>query len=387
MTDGRKIRLLVLLTDAYGAGGGIAKFNRDMLSSLAAHSGVKRITALPRLAGEPTGSVPLGVDYRTEGAGGKVGYAVAVVGETIRGGHDGVVCGHMHLLPLAWIAARRASVPLILVVHGIEAWTRSGSRIANRLVDKIDTVVSVSETTKRRFRAWSELPDERFVVIPNCVEARAFGPGPKRPDLLARYGLEDRTVLLTLGRLSSAERYKGIDEVLEALPSLARDTSDLAYLVVGDGDDRPRLERKAARLGLSDRVVFAGRVAEAEKADHYRLADAFVMPGRGEGFGIVYLEAMACGVPVVASNADGSREAVLDGALGIVIDPDDPDALKAGILRALGGDRGRVPEGLEHFSFESYRQRWRRVVDRVFDLEATAAGGPPAMAAGREIEA
>ena len=97
------------------------------------------------------------------------------------------------------------------------------------------------------------------------------------------------------------------------LPALAADVPDVAYLIAGDGDDRARLEKKAAALGVADRVVFAGYVPEEEKADHYRLADAFVMPGRGEGFGIVYLEALACGVPVVASSLDASREAVRDG--------------------------------------------------------------------------
>jgi glycosyltransferase involved in cell wall biosynthesis len=85
--------------------------------------------------------------------------------------------------------------------------------------------------------------------------------------------------------------------------------------------DRRCLQEKARSLGVHGRVVFAGYVPESEKADHYRLADAYVMPGRGEGFGIVYLEALACGVPVVASEVDGSREAVREGALGILVDP------------------------------------------------------------------
>ena len=219
--------------------------------------------------------------------------------------------------------------------------------------------------TKGRFLAWSGLDPARGTVVPNCIDASGFGPGPKPSDLLERYGLADRTVLLTLGRLSAQERYKGHDEVLEVLPALASDVPDLAYLIVGDGDDRPRLEAKAAALGMADRVVFAGYIPETEKVGHYRLADAFVMPGRGEGFGIVYLEAMACGVPVVASTLDASREAVRDGALGKVVDPDDADDVRAGILAALAANR-EVPKGLAYFSFEQFIARWHRVVDRVF---------------------
>ena len=154
-------------------------------------------------------------------------------------------------------------------------------------------------------------------------------PGPKPEALLARYGLKGRTVLLTLGRLPVQEKRKGHDEVPEVLPSLAEEQADIVYLVCGDGDDRARLEEKAWRLELNERVIFASYVPEEEKADHYRLADAFVMPGRTEGFGIVYLKALACGVPVVTSSADASQEAVRRGAAGCRSGPRRPADLPA----------------------------------------------------------
>ena len=117
---------------------------------------------------------------------------------------------------------------------------------------------------------------------------------------------------------------------------------DLVYLIAGDGDDRSRLESKTRALGLDSHVVFAGYITEEEKAAHYRLADAFVMPGHGEGFGIVYLEAMACGITVVASKADASREAVCNGELGIFVDPKNPEELRDGILNLLAQPRGRA---------------------------------------------
>ena len=262
---------------------------------------------------------------RAEAAGGKAGYARSVVQTLLARGpnggsfdgvgrFDGVVCGHLNLLPLAALAAAWKRAPLLLVIHGIDAWEppEGGlmARLTRKAVARVDAFVAVSALTKGRFLAWSGLPEEAGFVVPNCIDASAFGPGPKRADLVARYGLEGKRVLLTLGRMDPAERYKGFDETMEAVAALAPEHPDLAYLVCGDGGDRPRLERKAAELGIADRVVFAGYVSETEKADHYRLADAFVMPGRGEGFGIVYLEALACGVPVVASSLDASREAV-----------------------------------------------------------------------------
>jgi glycosyltransferase involved in cell wall biosynthesis len=187
---------------------------------------------------------------------------------------------------------------------------------------------------------------------------------------LTRYGLQDKTILLTVGRLAGAERYKGFDEIIELLPELATEIPNVRYLIAGDGPDQIRLASKARKLGVDDRVVFAGYVDEAEKADHYRLADAYVMPGRGEGFGIVYLEALACGIPVIASAMDASREAVRDGLLGQVVNPDEPQEIKSAIHRALQSRR-HVPDGLEFFSPERFRERWHRVLESAVRTIAT----------------
>ena len=112
-------------------------------------------------------------------------------------------------------------------------------------------------------------------------------------------------------------------------------------------------------------TFFAGYVSEAEKVEHYRLADAYVMPSRGEGFGIVFLEAMACGIPVVGSKLDGGREALCDGKLGILVDPADRNELKAGILTALQQPPGVVRDGLDYFSVKHFQQRLHNIVQRV----------------------
>lgn len=372
------MRLLTLVTDAFGGRGGIAKFNRDLLASLCSHPATTEVVALPRVMTEPvTRPMPDRLSYHPESAGGKADYARAVVQKLRTGGDfDGVVCGHLNLLPLAALAAAWKRAPLLLVIHGIDAWQppQGGlmAMLTRKAVARIDAFVAVSALTKERFLAWTGLPEERGFVVPNCIDASGFGPGPKRADLLARYGLEGKRVLLTLGRMDPAERYKGFDETMEAVAALTPDHPDLAYLICGDGDDRSRLEQKARDLSIADRVVFAGYIPESEKADHYRLADAFVMPGRGEGFGIVYLEALACGVPVVASSRDASREAVRDGLLGEVVDPDALDSVQRGILNALATEHDGVPDELAYFSFENFRARWHLVVNAVFDPEGSS---------------
>jgi phosphatidylinositol alpha-1,6-mannosyltransferase len=152
--------------------------------------------------------------------------------------------------------------------------------------------------------------------------------------------------------------------VIEAMPRLLARFPDLKYLVVGDGSDRPRLEAKSVTLGVADRVVFAGHIAEAEKVAHYNLTDAYVMPSFGEGFGIVLIEAAACGVPVIGSRTDGSREALLDGRLGRLVDPHRENEIVDAVAAVLGthAERQRNPL-VRTFSFQNFTARvaeWAR---------------------------
>lgn len=374
------MKLLVLLTDAFGGRGGIAKFNRDLLPVLAQLSFCDEVVVLPRVIREDVGIVPSGVTFRTASAGSKANYfrhvAMALASERF----DGVICGHVNLAPLAALAAAVSRVPLVQIIHGVEAWTPHPSAAVRQALRRATAVVAVSDYSKQRFAAWSKVEAKHIHVVPNCVDRSAFAPGPKSDHLLGRYGLYGRRAILTLGRLEPNERYKGIDEVLEVLPAIARALPTISYLVAGEGGDRGRLERKAEVLGVRDRVVFTGYVDETEKAEHFRLADAYVMPGWGEGFGIVYLEALACGVPVVASTRDASREAVRDGLLGEVVDPSDRAALERAILAALGAERGRVPEGLDFFSRERFRERWESVIAGVFAQPNPAQESDPSRA-------
>lgn len=360
------VKILALVTDAFGGRGGIAKFNRDFLTALCDLPGCEGVSAIPRFATYPSEPLPDKLSFITTGTNSKVKFVRAIV-QTLRKKEQNnlIICGHINLLPTAYFASLITGAPLILVVHGIDAWGPARSFIARYLVRKIDAFISVSELTRNRFLKWSGIEKSRGFILPNSIELGHFGPGPKDPTLLDRYGLRNKTVMMTMGRLASTERYKGFDEVMELLPALSRERPDICYVIAGEGDDRRRLEEKAKRLGIAERVVFTGEVSSAEKADYFRLADVFVMPSSGEGFGIVFLEAMACGVSVVASRIDGGREAVRDGKLGLLVDPSDKEEVKWAILKAIERPRGVVPEGLEYFSFENFRRRLHEIIDQV----------------------
>jgi glycosyltransferase involved in cell wall biosynthesis len=347
-----------LLTDAFGGHGGIAKFNRDLLTALCANPAVEEVVAIPRLMPNSGEAQPPKLKYVTAGLGGKARYLQVLAAELrAAGGFDLLVCGHINLLPAAWPSARLTGARLLLVVHGIDAWRPTNNRVCNSLARRVDRFISVSKLTRDRFAAWTGLSPEKGFILPNSVDLARFTPGPRNGALVERYGLRGKKVVMTLGRLVSQERCKGFDAVLDVLPELARAAPDVAYLIAGDGSDRGRLEKKARVLGVSEWVVFAGMIPEDEKVDHYRLADVYAMPSKGEGFGIVFLEAMACGVPVIGSKSDGGREALRDGMLGTLVDPDSREELKAAILVSFSAKTGVVPEGLEYFSFEAFQER------------------------------
>jgi phosphatidyl-myo-inositol dimannoside synthase len=356
------VNILALVPEAHGGFGGISVYNRDLIDACCELPRVSKVTLLPRhLLSAPVG-VPAKVDVVAAAARG-LGSFVYQVARASREPYDVVLCTHLHLLPFAGLAARLRGKPLLAVLYGVEAWEPTGRLLVDRLSRRCDGLIAISDFTKSRFQEWSGVPESRIGVLPNAIHADAFGIGPKPPYLVERYRLAGKKTILTLGRLDAAERQKGIDELIELMAALTAEIPSLVLLVAGDGDDRPRLEAKVAGLGLGQCVRFTGRIAEAEKADHYRLCDVYSMAGRQEGFGFVFLEALATGAPVVASALDGSRDAVLDGALGEVANPDEPHTLKAAILRSLAKPR-RVPERLEHFSFGNFVARLDGILQR-----------------------
>jgi glycosyltransferase involved in cell wall biosynthesis len=274
------MRVLALVTDAFGGHGGIALYQRNVLQALCEHPSRPHVVAIPRLVPRQPERMPTNLDFRVAAKAGKVRFVAetaraVAVGKRI----DLVVAGHVNLLPLAVTACALTGAPLLLFVYGIDAW-QPRARWTRHLIARADACVAIREHTLERMRTWSELP-ARSYVLHNGIHLERYGRGGKRRDLVERYGLDDKRVLLTLSRVD--DPYFGIDEVLEVLEEVVREVPDLVYLVAGDGKDLQRVRDKARALGVEEHVVFAGYVDDADKADHYRLADAFAMPGSAAG--------------------------------------------------------------------------------------------------------
>jgi glycosyltransferase involved in cell wall biosynthesis len=148
------------------------------------------------------------------------------------------------------------------------------------------------------------------------------------------------------------------------MPDLLRHDPAIVYVIAGSGGDVPRLQQKAHDLGISASVRFTGFVSEEEKPDLYNLADVYLMPSRGEGFGFVFLEAMACGLPVIASTLDGGREALRGGQLGQLVDPTSPAEIRTTIIDALAAGRPKeIPDGLDFFSYANFEKRTHAIIE------------------------
>lgn len=360
------MRFLSLVSDAFGGFGGISLYNRDLLQAFCNFAHVREIVCLPRNMRFPPENRPKNLRYLTNAVNHKGLYSASFTRLLARDRDFQVIhCGHVKLLPIAFLARALCRAPILLTIFGIDVWDSSASHLPITFFKKVPFVISISRFTKEQFLEWAPVKPQRVRVIPNAVHLEAFGPGKGARDLVLRYGLEGKQVIMTLGRMVSLERYKGFDEVLELMPELLKEFPRLIYLIVGEGTDLARLKEKALRLGVDSKVIFTGRIPEEEKAEHFKLADAYVMPSRGEGFGYVFLEALACGIPVLGSFLDGSREALRDGMLGALVDPRSPDDLFQGVRRVLQAPRGIVPEGLKYFSYPNFERRCHQFLNEI----------------------
>ncbi|HVF40556.1 MAG TPA: glycosyltransferase family 4 protein [Gemmatimonadaceae bacterium] len=283
---------------------------------------------------------------------------------------DHVISTHVNFGPVAHVAKRTLGTGFTVVAHGIDVHsglpraTLAALRAANR-------IVVVSEWTRQRVLSLQGIDGSRIVRLPNTLDESRFTTGLKSSALRERYRLEpDDKVILTVARLDGAERYKGYDRIVSALPALRNRFGKVRFLIVGMGSDRSRIEAVAQTHGVVDAITFAGFVGDSELADHYRLADVFAMPSAGEGFGIVFLESMACGTPVLAGNKDGSVDALDNGRLGKLVDPEDVNAIANGIADLLdrrGPDMWFDPEALHAAVVSTYgRAAFRKRLNEVF---------------------
>lgn len=346
------MRVLALVTDAFGGYGGIAQYNRDLLTALAQSECVSEIVVLPRIAGGAVDTLPAKV-RQLEPRSWRSAYAAQAMGVAQqKEPFDIIFNGHLYHAPLAAVVGRLFRIPVWLQTHGIDAW-EAPKRIVGAAVERSTLITTVSRHTKRKMLAWANVDPERVRVLPNTVRWM-FTPGDKDDAFLKQLDLVGRPIILTVSRLAKADCYKGHRRMLQILPNVLQHVPTATYVIVGDGDARAELEEDVSRRGLAPAVRFLGRLSDDQVLHLYRSADVFAMPSTKEGFGIVFIEAAATGLPVIGGDRDGSADALADGVIGKMINPDDDEALTNALLVALSGSLKADAGHVQRFAFENF---------------------------------
>jgi phosphatidylinositol alpha-1,6-mannosyltransferase len=385
--EARTPRLLVLSPHPAGTGG-IERVTRTLIKSLADCYGPERVGLLPlwdsrgaeRLSCRVLRRAPAAPRTKRVAPIERFAYVIAALGSTWRWRNRLIiVCCHAHMAPVAWLCSKLVRSPFVVWCHGREVWG-SLRMLVRFSLRHADVVFAGSRFTARAVEDGASLNSGSVRVIPYSVGLELDDEERELPAAPA-VGLR----ALSVARLESNEQYKGVDTLIQAWPKVARRLPEAQLMVVGDGPDRPRLERIASTLGVSDRVSFLGRVSDKDLRWAYALAGVFVLPGRcrlrpepeGEGFGLVFAEAGLQGLAAVAGDAGGTPEVVTDGETGILVDPDDPDQVAEATVRVLSdkrlarrlGQAGRA-RALDEFSYEDFRDAVADMVTSLFEVRA-----------------
>jgi len=348
------MRILYIASDTKALGG-IQQYNRKFLDSLRAR-----------------GDEVVLVELKGGGFLAKARFIVKCFIQGVRHRPDLTVCAHVNYAPFGLFMKKWFGQDYIVCTHGIDVWEVRGA-LRRKALQEADLITTVAEFT--RDKIVRQLPEvrDRIYLLYNCVDGARFVPKVKSPALIKRYGLEGKKAIFTIARLLTIEGYKGYDRVIKAMPQILRAVPNAVYLLSGEGDDMPRVQKLVHEMGLEDKVIMTGYVPEEEMVDHYNLADVFIMPSKAEGAPAVFVEALACGIPVIAGNKDGSATPLMGGELGLLIDPESVDEIVAAIINILTGkvrkellDRDFLRRKvLEKFGLDRFPQRVDEMFNRI----------------------
>jgi phosphatidylinositol alpha-1,6-mannosyltransferase len=299
----------------------------------------------------------------------KARLAIAVGSAQLLRRTDWILFSHLALAETQQYVPKPIRRPYAVFLHGIEAWSTL-SATAKRAVVAADLRIANSQYTANRVMATH--PDIGHVAAcPLALPPMTAAPAPhgdSRPvDLDVSVG---NHAVLVVGRMSQSERYKGHDQLIEAWPAVIERVPDAQLLIVGDGDDAPRLRHKAAQTAGGDRIVFVGFVSDRMLQTLYQRSALFALPSGGEGFGLVYLEAMTNRLACLGSTHDAASEIIVDGVTGLLVARTDIAGLSSTVATLLLDEPRRRAMGAAgharattEFTFERFSTRLRGLIN------------------------
>lgn len=260
---------------------------------------------------------------------------------------------------------------LILFTHGIEEW-EAFSSFKKKMLRQTDIIIAVSIFAKEKMKELFHIPEEKFVVITNCIDP--FLPDPnnttRRNEFRSSYGFaENDIVLMTISRLSVKEKIKGYEKILYAIKKLHNTNPQLKYLCVGkyDDEEKKQLDKLMHALGIEYDVTFTGFVPESVIADYYNMADAFIVPGEKESYGVSSIEALYYNKPVIAGWGADATENSVNSRLCIMVDLQNQEDVINTIQRVISDIKAFIPDRklvLEKFSYSVYKNTLGQLLDQ-----------------------
>lgn len=363
--------------------GGISRYSRYQIAALREIVGAENLRVYS-LLGPDGKSFEEPLDVHWHGTQATLGCRARLVSrlikDTLSWQPDVIHSAHVHFSPLVALLKRLSEARTVLNVYGLELWSGL-SQLRTKAMGDHDLLISDCHATAGVVIS-RQMHDRVPEVVWDCVDLDRYRPGSRDPDLAARYGLPEpgrHRLIMTLGRLAVGAEHKGFDRLIRAFASVISVAADARLVIAGEGDDRPRLMQIADEAGVADYVYWTGAVHEGDMPGLYRMADLFSLVsdvgyGRGEGIPLTPLEAMACGVPVVVGDEDGSREAVDANRNGKIVSPRDPQQLVDAIITLLQGDQVTLRKEAravaeERFGFDAFVSKHSKIYNALVKNE------------------
>ena len=382
------MKILYLTTGCFDKGG-VSRFSRYQASALRNLYGEENVRVVSYLGpDEHCFEEPFDVTWSgsTPGLVNKVRFVSEVTKQAIRWRPDLILSAHLHYAWFAHRLSRMVGAKSALNIYGLEVWSSPSPRCLTGLRE-MDIVIADCHNTAD-YVSDHQLRSQRPNVIWDPVDIDRFFAGDCSPYVLEKYNLFDKRehfVVLSLGRLSKAAAHKGYDRLIKAFAKVAAQHDQARLMICGRGDNVESLKSITRDLGIESIVRFPGGIDEKDLAEVYRAGTVFSLvsdqaSGRGEGIPMTPLEAMACGLPIIVGNQDGSREAIVDDRNGHCIDPFDLER-HAKVLCQWIDDREQLSHAQseashvarEVFSLDRFTQEHRSLLDASFNLPETIA--------------
>lgn len=288
---------------------------------------------------------------------------------------DVIHCGRC--LPegfIGYIINKLHGIPYICYIHGEDVETAATSRelswIVKKALNGASTLICNSKNSANiLLQKWNTAPDKTFIVNPG-VDAQTFIPAAFDETIKGSLGWQNRKVILTVGRL---QERKGHDVLIQALPTIIKSHPQLLYAIIGNGEQKPHLEKLVADLNLSKHVVFMNEINDAQMIQCYQQCDVFVLPNRTvgndiEGFGMVLVEAQSCGKPVIAGDSGGTVETMKVNESGLIVDCTSPDLLQTKLISLLDYPNKLAEMGIIGREFVVNNLDWEKLSQRIQKL-------------------